>query len=839
MLSKISKASTKRFSVDTFRHPLLTQDELSQGTKLGIDSWADTCCAGKHCYVEEFVEGKMVNATGFTPSLGTVSNLPIVHALYAYNSPDGEVFLIECNNSIYLGEDMIDSLVNPIQCEENNVRVDIRPRAYYPNCPTAQSLQFENGMQLALHYDGVLPYLPVRRPTPDEVHHCQRLVLTSKDLWDPYVLNGSFSSLTSYEHNDESYVTHNLYNVDPITNDLMSLKLSTMVSQSQMLFEEDDNVDTLDATFASINKISTKRDSSITPEDLCKLLHIGLGTAQRTLKATTYQCIRSTGLLAKRFKTDRSQLRYKQLMKGFGTFYCDFLKVGCVSLRGFMGGVVYTNKVGFKKFYPCSNESGEETGRSLKSFVEFVGLPASLHSDNHKNFKEGFFRKLLRKFGIHPTYTEPHSPWQNRAEASIGEIKTYARRLMQRTSTPVRLWCFCYEYSADVLSLMATGRYELQGRTPYEVVMNYTPDISEYVSFSWYQWCWYFDEGMKAKELCRWLGPAHHIGQSFCSYIILSNGQYIARSSVIGIPESDLSSDDMKLRMEKFTKELEGHIGNYKQPRFDPIAPRSIYGDLFDDQLYDDETLLPYGDEIIDAKVEDINDAYMDSLDEYINAKVVIPGRDAVPVLATVKRRKRDSSGNPIGEANPNPILDSRVYELEFPDGRVEEYSLNVIVENLISQTDQDGFDVGLLDEIVDFRRDDEIAVPIDQGFVTSYNGQEKPIITTKGWDVLIKWKDQSLSWVPLSLAKESNPVEVAEAAVALGVSKQPAFNWWVNHTLRKRERIIKKLKAQVIRKGRMKFGIEIPGTVEEAQRLDKENGNTFWMDAVAKEMKN
>ena len=135
----------------------------------------------------------------------------------------------------------------------------------------------------------------------------------------------------------------------------------------------------------------------------------------------------------------------------------------------------------------------------------------------------------MRKFGIYATYTEPHSPWQNRAEPAIGEVKTYARRLMQRTKTPIRLWCFCYEYSADVLSILATGRFELQGRTPYEAVMNYTPDISEYASFSWFQWCYYFNESTKCKSLCRWLGPAHHIGQSFCSYIILEGGTFIAR----------------------------------------------------------------------------------------------------------------------------------------------------------------------------------------------------------------------------------------------------------------------------------------------------------------------
>ena len=197
VLSRIAQTSSKRFSTDTFRHPVLSEEELNHGAKLGVDSWADTCCAGKHCYVEEFLEGKVVNATGFTPSLGSVQNLPIAHVLYAYDSANGEVYLLECNNSIYLGEEMVDSLVNPIQCEENEVRIDIRPRAYYPNSTTAQSVCFENGVKLELLYDGVLPYLPVRRPTPDEIHHCQRLVMTSKQRHNQFVLKME-SSLNCY-----------------------------------------------------------------------------------------------------------------------------------------------------------------------------------------------------------------------------------------------------------------------------------------------------------------------------------------------------------------------------------------------------------------------------------------------------------------------------------------------------------------------------------------------------------------------------------------------------------------------------------------------------------------
>ena len=138
----------------------------------------------------------------------------------------------------------------------------------------------------------------------------------------------------------------------------------------------------------------------MTPEELSRKWGIGLSTAVRTLKATTHKCIRTTGLLTKRFRTDKAQLRYKQLSRQYGTFYVDYLKVGVTSIRQFIGGTLYTNKLGFKKFFPCTNETSKETGHSLRMFIEFVGLPFSLHSDNHSNFKEGLFKRLLRKFGV-------------------------------------------------------------------------------------------------------------------------------------------------------------------------------------------------------------------------------------------------------------------------------------------------------------------------------------------------------------------------------------------------------------------------------------------------------
>ena len=109
---------------------------------------------------------------------------------------------------------------------------------------------------------------------------------------------------------------------------------------------------------------------------------------------------------------------------------------------------------------------------------------------------------------------------------------------------------------------------------------------------------------------------------------------------------------------------VENKIGNHRHPIFDNVSPSNIYFDAFNEDHDADANVLPYGDELIDLKTETVDEAYIESLDEYIGSQIIIPNKEAVPVLATVKKRKRDALGNPIGTSNANPILDSRIYEL-------------------------------------------------------------------------------------------------------------------------------------------------------------------------------
>ena len=62
---------------------------------------------------------------------------------------------------------------------------------------------------------------------------------------------------------------------------------------------------------------------------------------------------------------------------------------------------------------------------------------------------------------------------------------------------------------------------------------------------------------------------------------------------------------------------------------------------------------------------EDIED---DHYDQYIGSDVLLPLGDTFKT-GHVTNRKRNADGKAMGTANPNPILDSREYIVELPDG--------------------------------------------------------------------------------------------------------------------------------------------------------------------------
>ena len=69
-----------------------------------------------------------------------------------------------------------------------------------------------------------------------------------------------------------------------------------------------------------------------------------------------------------------------------------------------------------------------------------------------------------------------------------------------------------------------------------------------------------------------------------------------------------------------------------------------------------------------------------------------------------------------------NPILDTRTYEVEFPDGQTAKYSANIIAENMYAQCNTEGNQYLLLKEIVDWKKSSSATAPADMYVTRSSN---------------------------------------------------------------------------------------------------------------------
>jgi hypothetical protein len=148
--------------------------------------------------------------------------------------------------------------------------------------------------------------------------------------------------------------------------------------------------------------------------------------------------------------------------------------------------------------------------------------------------------------------------------------------------------------------------------------------------------------------------------------------------------------------------------------------------------MYEDE------DKGVYSQVPDFVEVSHNTYDCYVGAELELSIGDKV-MSGKVKQRKRELDCCRKGTEHPNPILDTRTYEVEFLDGQIPEYSVNVIAENMYTQCNTEGNQYLLLNESTDWRKDDSTAVTCDDMYVYSHNNNQHYQNTTKGWKLCAK----------------------------------------------------------------------------------------------------
>jgi hypothetical protein len=134
-----------------------------------------------------------------------------------------------------------------------------------------------------------------------------------------------------------------------------------------------------------VGSMSSK--SRLPTETLCnkiaKTFGVGLETAARTIQSTTQLALRqSIHPIHKRFKMRVAQLQYQRLSGHSGKFHTDTFFSDVPSLSKCKMGQLYANDNDFTKFCPMHRKG--EASDTLIAFMQDIGIPSGLHSDNAK-----------------------------------------------------------------------------------------------------------------------------------------------------------------------------------------------------------------------------------------------------------------------------------------------------------------------------------------------------------------------------------------------------------------------------------------------------------------------
>ena len=112
-----------------------------------------------------------------------------------------------------------------------------------------------------------------------------------------------------------------------------------------------------------------------------------------------------------------------------------------------------------------------------------------------------------------------------------------------------------------------------------------------------------------------------------------------------------------------------------------------------------------------------------------------------------------------------------------------------------------------------------------------------------KGDDYQVKvvWNDpnKTSTWIDLYALAIQDPTEILKYARHHHLLSQKPFHTVAKHCVGDSpSRLIKAFKAKVSgNTKKYRFGIRVPFGIKQAMQLDKENGNTYWFEAIKKEL--
>jgi hypothetical protein len=209
------------------------------------------------------------------------------------------------------------------------------------------------------------------------------------------------------------------------------------------------------------------------------------------------------------------------------------------------------------------------------------------------------------------------------------------------------------------------------------------------------------------------------------SYWILAiKGTVISRTTVQRVTALEKETDEVKAAVIEFDSEISCRFKEEEDLTYDRAKPNPE--DWSEYLQYNPDFQEEFDNIVNDPGISEADKDFTPDVfdDTYLNMELAIPRDSDGPEFARATKRLKDKDRLPIGRANNNPILDTRMYEVEYPDGHKASLAANAIAENMFAQVDDKGNPHVLFEEIID-RRTNGTEVKQQNAFLTTCNGNK------------------------------------------------------------------------------------------------------------------
>ena len=438
-------------------------------------------------------------------------------------------------------------------------------------------------------------------------------------------------------------------------------------------------------------------------------------------------------------------------------------------------------------------------------------------------------KDILRSLVISDWQSKPYHEHQNPVERRYQTVKRHVNQVMNFTGAPAYTWLLALLYVLYVLN--RTACEAIHDAVPLTKSTGQTTDTSILFQFQFWEPVYYAtdkklsysskpgfpsDPGEKSG---RFVGFAETVGDVF-TYKILTDDTHkvIYRSEV----RSAKMGSNQNLRVRPDLVEGESN----------PDSSKISSASETPEEFLKSPNRIPFGDSriVFDQNNEPIGSHFKTFYpDELLHRSYLTPidekgQRFRARILEKVFEPDVDK-GTSIQETPENVKF---LITYDHPDRDDELIAYNEVLDHVERE--------------IEASQDPDTVV----WRFTEIVAHEGPLHTTdpsykgSGYNVKVLWSDGTTTYEPLSVIANDDPVTCALYAQKHGLLEEPGWRRFkrIVKNQKKLRRMVNQSKLKSKRNSkRYKFGFEVPRNLADAIRLDKENKNTRWKDAMALEL--